>query len=74
MIPNVQDDIRWAQSLNLAVSEFVHGKIDEPAIDFRTKMYYGILKTRMFPVLLSSTAPIFEQADQESQEVPEYVR
>lgn len=61
------DDIRFAQALNLAVSEYVHGKLSEPGIQDRTKGYYAILKTRIFPATMSSTSPVFEQPSTEQQ-------
>jgi hypothetical protein len=53
------DHIQFAQALNLAVSEYVHGKIDQPHIHVKTKEYYEILKTRNFPAIMSSESSVF---------------
>jgi len=50
----VQDDIRFAQALNLAVSELVHGVIDTSLVESKAGVYYTILKTRNFPATHSN--------------------
>ena len=42
--PDVQDNIRFAQSINIAVKYFLHGVIKEDEIDKITKKYYKKLK------------------------------
>ena len=50
----VRDDIRFAQALNLAVSELVHGVIDTSLVESKAGVYYTILKTRNFPATHSN--------------------
>ncbi len=56
---DVQDEIRFAQALNLACQDHCHDKIDECGKEARVKEYYEILKTREFPAYMSSTSKIF---------------
>ena len=53
----VQDRIAFAQALNLAVSEYVNGKIEELLIKERARIYYHVLKSRAFPLSMSNDAP-----------------
>lgn len=63
---NVQDDIRFAQSVNLAVSEYVNGKIEETQIQERVKIWYTTLKTRNFVFTMGMSGP--QQDDPPKQE------
>ena len=56
---DVQDEIRFAQALNLACHDHCHDKIDECGKEARVEEYYEILKTRQFPPYMSSTSKIF---------------
>ena len=47
-----QDSIQFAQALNLAVSEYVSDKIKINEIEETTNIFYRILKTRQFPMLM----------------------
>ena len=55
---DVQDEIRFAQALNLACQDVCHDKISEPGIHERVRTYYQILKTRQFPADMSSTSNV----------------
>lgn len=55
---DIQDEIRFAQSLNLACQDKCHEMIDDCGIHARVMVYYQILKTRQFPANMSSTSDI----------------
>jgi hypothetical protein len=56
-VNDVQDNIHFAQALNLASAEYVGCKIEELQIKERARIYYHILKSRAFPTSMSNDAP-----------------
>ena len=68
---DVQDNIRFAQALNLASAEFVGGKIEENKIKERSRIYYHILKSRAFPLSMSNDTPPQQQPAPQPQQ-PSY--
>lgn len=60
--PNdVQDNIRFAQALNLSEADCRHDKIDLCRMEAQTNIYYNILKSRQFPANMKEAAKTFEQ-------------
>ncbi len=57
---NRQDEIRWAQALNLANLQYCHDKIDEPAIAAKQEEFYRILTTRQFPTTMSHNSNVYD--------------
>jgi hypothetical protein len=65
-----QDDIRFAQALNLAEADHRHDKIDLCGMKARHDIYYQILKTRQWPAEMQSLPSQFT-ADNELKPLPE---
>ncbi len=55
-VNDVQDNIRFAQALNLANEQYSHEKFNKEDFKANTIMFYELLKTRVFPAWMMPVA------------------